>query len=280
MSEQNARIRLLLVDDERDFLNSTSRALERRGFDVGTAADAKAALRLIEERGFDVVVLDVLMPGMPGDELFRRIKELRPGLPVIMLTGHGTVQQAFQISREGVFEYLGKPCEVDELARVARAAAGGAAAAPAQTAAGEAGEVRLLIVDDETELLESLGATLRRRGMRVATAASAAQALERLNDRLFDVVVLDVKMPGMDGIELLGRIKAAQPAAEVILLTGHPTAATGVQGIRGGAFDYLTKPYDTEELAGRIREACASARARHAEARKREVDDLLQGRPE
>jgi len=280
MIQESAKLRLLLVDDERDFLESTSRALSRRGFEVGTAADASAALRLLEERDFDVAVLDVLMPGMPGDELFRRIRALRPALPVIMLTGHGTVQQAFRISREGVAEYLGKPCDVEDLARAAREAAAGRPSPPRQPAPAEEAQIRLLIVDDESELLESLGSALSRRGMRVATAASAAQALERLDERLLDVVVLDVRMPGMDGIELLGRIKASQPDAEVILLTGHPSVATGVDGMRRGAFDYLTKPYEIEELTRRIHEAAASARAARERARGRRVDELLRGRPE
>lgn len=280
MSEARPRLRLLLVDDEQDFLDSTSRALARRGFDVGTAADAASALGLLREREFDVAVLDVLMPGMAGDELFRRIKGMYPDLPVIMLTGHGTVQQAFEISREGVVEYLAKPCEMEVLARLARAAAGGEAAEPDEPLVPDDGQARLLVVDDEVEFLRGISAALRRRGMWVTVASSAARALELVGERLFDVVVLDVKLPGTDGIELLDCIKSAQPSAEVILLTGHPSLATGVEGMRGGAFDCVTKPCDTDDLARRIRAAWASARAKREQDRRWQVDDLLKRRPD
>jgi DNA-binding NtrC family response regulator len=122
MAETKKSMKILLVDDEKDFLKSTSKALDRRGFEVKTAENANDALNLLEGESFDVAVLDVRMPGMPGDQLFREIKRKRPGLPMIILTGHGTIQQAFNTSREGIFDYLIKPCDVDKLAEVVRQA--------------------------------------------------------------------------------------------------------------------------------------------------------------
>lgn len=273
-------IRLLLVDDEVEFLESTSRALTRRGINVETAADADAAMALLQRQEFDVAVLDVLMPGMTGDDLFRWIKRAHPDLPVIMLTGHGTVQQAFQVSREGVFDYLTKPCDVEQVARVAREAASGRSAHSAAADLAADDEVRLLIVDDEVEFLGSLSKALERRGMRVSTAANCDETLVLLEHRIFDVALLDVKLPDIDGIDLLHRVKEAQPTTEVILLTGHPTVETGVEGIRCGAFNFLTKPCDTEFLARKIREAYASVRTKRKAARRKGVEDLLKGRSE
>lgn len=254
MSE-GKKIRMLLVDDEEEFLDATSRALERRGFKVDGAADAEMALRLIQVMGFDVAVLDVKLPGLSGVELFRRIRARWPWLPVILLTGHGTVGEAFTTSREGVVEYLTKPCSVDVLARIAREAVERAGADPAVEEDAEEDRIRVLLVDDDVELLQSLSRVLGRRNMDVTTAEDGVRALAALEERFHDVVVLDVKMPGMDGLEVLRRIKERSGLTEVLLLTGHPSVPNAFEGVRAGAFDYLLKPHSVDDLARMIRAA-------------------------
>jgi DNA-binding NtrC family response regulator len=268
---------LLLVDDEQEFLDGTSRALRRRGFDVQTACGAEEALELVQAMKFDVAVLDVKMPGMDGVELFRRLRARWPWMPVIMLTGHGTVQQAFETSREGVVEYLTKPCDVEVLAdtvrdAVALSSAGAAAVGHVQD------DIRVLFVDDDTDLLESLSKVMSRRGMKVSTATGGLEALEVLGRAFQDVVVLDVRMPGMDGLEALGRIKRASPTTEVLLLTGHPTTYNAFVGVREGAFDYLVKPYGVDDLWAMIRAAYRHGRLRQEAAEKEGVERVLEGK--
>ncbi len=116
----------------------------------------------------------------------------------------------------------------------------------------------VLLVDDEAPFLETLRKRLTRRGLRVDTAcdgAAALAALERIKD--LDVVVLDVKMPGLSGLEVLQRIKAVRPLVEVVLLTGHATLEGAVDGMRLGAFDYLMKPCEMDDLLAKIFEAKA-----------------------
>lgn len=282
MEKHQDKITLLLVDDEVEFLESTARALERRGFKVSKAQDGSTALALIEQTPFDVAVLDVKMPGIPGDELFREIKRCRPTVPVIMLTGHGSVQQAFQTSKEGVFEYLTKPCDMEKLAETAHRAANARTTGPTrpQPDGAEKQEIRLLIVDDEEELLDSLLVALKRRGMQVSTAEGGVEALQLMEERVFDVVLLDVKMPGIDGVNLLRLIKDAYPLTEVILLTGHPSVTTAVNGMKEGAFDYITKPQDMEVLVKKVRLACDRSRSRTETARKKQIDQILERQPE
>ena len=117
--------------------------------------------------------------------------------------------------------------------------------------------VRLLLVDDEQQFVSSLGKVLRGRGFAVTTAGDGVAALETLRgDNGFDVVVLDVKMPGMDGIAVLKTIKQLWPQTQVIMLTGHATLQSGIEAVREGAFDYLMKPCDIEDIIAKIREAC------------------------
>jgi DNA-binding NtrC family response regulator len=125
MKTTDEPVSLLLVDDELDFLAAVKKALSSRGFDVETAENGDRAVERLRQYRPDVVVLDVKMPGIDGVQLFRRIHLVYPEVPVILLTGHGTVKQAFETSKEGVFEYLTKPCDVDELAFVVRQAARG-----------------------------------------------------------------------------------------------------------------------------------------------------------
>ena len=127
--------------------------------------------------------------------------------------------------------------------------------------------IRLLLVDDEDDFRRTVAKRLMKRGIDVKQAASGEECLEILKNDPVDVVVLDVKMPGMDGIETLHRIKKNHPEIEVIMLTGHATTQDGVDGIKTGAFDYLSKPIELEHLLGKIRQA-HEKRVREGEKQK------------
>jgi two-component system OmpR family response regulator len=118
-------------------------------------------------------------------------------------------------------------------------------------------DLRLLLVDDEVEFLEPMKARIERRGIACATAASGAEALAILGASPVDCAVVDVKMPEMDGLELLRRLRRLHPEVPVILLTGHASSELGVQGMELGAFEYLLKPVELDELLDTIRRAAA-----------------------
>ena len=131
---------------------------------------------------------------------------------------------------------------------------------------------RILLVDDEKDFIEMLAMRLIETGEQVSTAYSGQACLETLAREPVDVVILDIKMPGMDGIQVLREIKRMFPLVEVILLTGHGTTDTAVQGMKLGAFDYLLKPADYEELEAKLQGARKKKdeqeeRIRQAEAR-------------
>jgi two-component system response regulator HydG len=117
-------------------------------------------------------------------------------------------------------------------------------------------KVRVLLVDDEESFAVNLSRLLQNRNFEVVTAFDGLQALGAVRSPgAFDVAVLDVQMPGMDGMATLKAIKEHAPQTEVIMLTGHATLKSGIQAIREGAFDYLMKPCDIEDLTSKIREA-------------------------
>ncbi len=114
----------------------------------------------------------------------------------------------------------------------------------------------ILVVDDEEDFVETLVNRLKKRTIDAVGVLSGEDALELLGKREFDVVILDIKMPGgMDGIETLKEIKKIQPLAEVILLTGHASVESSIEGMRLGAFDYVLKPIKLEELFPKVAQA-------------------------
>jgi DNA-binding NtrC family response regulator len=115
--------------------------------------------------------------------------------------------------------------------------------------------LRILTCDDEVDFVETLVKRLARRGMAATGVNSGPDALAALDREEFDVVVLDVKMPGMNGIETLQEIKKRHPLVEVVMLTGHASVESGVQGMGLGAFDYLMKPVDFDDLVEMVRRA-------------------------
>ena len=116
---------------------------------------------------------------------------------------------------------------------------------------------KVLLVDDEPEFLEVLSERMRARDIEVTTAATAQEALEKVGNDNFDAIILDLMMPGMDGIDALKAIKDKIPEAQIILLTGHATVEKGVEAMKLGATDFLEKPADLNELTEKIKQAQA-----------------------
>jgi DNA-binding NtrC family response regulator len=116
--------RILLVDDEKDFLSVMSERMTNRGMDVTTAESAQEALRQVESGSFDAIVLDLMMPGVDGIETLKAIKQTRPELQVILLSGHATLEKGIEAMKLGALDFVEKPANIDELtARIKKAKA-------------------------------------------------------------------------------------------------------------------------------------------------------------
>ncbi|MBP8645040.1 MAG: response regulator [Syntrophobacteraceae bacterium] len=114
---------------------------------------------------------------------------------------------------------------------------------------------RVLVVDDEPDFLETIVKRLLKRKVSATGVDSGLKALDLLEKEAFDVVILDVRMPGMDGIETLREMKKKNPLMEVIMLTGHASVEAGMQGMHLGAFDYVMKPAEIDDLIEKVRQA-------------------------
>ena len=129
----------------------------------------------------------------------------------------------------------------------------------------------LLIVDDEAIVRDSLSKWFHEEGYEVGSAESAAEALTRLAERRWDLALVDIKMPGTDGIELQRRMQEIDPEMAVIIMTGYASVETAVQALKNGAYDYVTKPFDPDDIAHTVSNALAHQRARQENVRLRET---------
>mgnify|MGYP006306191247 FL=1 len=135
---------------------------------------------------------------------------------------------------------------------------------------------RVLVVDDEEDFLETLVNRLNKRNINTIGVQSGEDALALMEEKLFDVVILDIKMPGgMDGIETLREIRKVRPLTEVILLTGHGSMETSIEGMKLGAFDYLLKPVKLEDLLVKLAEAFEKKDTQDQKIRSAKIQELL-----
>jgi DNA-binding NtrC family response regulator len=135
---------------------------------------------------------------------------------------------------------------------------------------------RILVVDDEVDFLETIVKRLNKRKLDATGVTSGEEAIQALKETLYDVVLLDIKMPGgMDGIETLREIKRLQPLVEVLLLTGHASVETSIEGMKLGAFDYLLKPMKFEDLLTKMAQAFEKKAGQDSKIRNAKIQELI-----
>lgn len=137
---------------------------------------------------------------------------------------------------------------------------------------------KVLIIDDEPEFTEALAERMKNRGMDVSTSSSAIEGLKNVEDKSFDVVVLDLQMPEMDGIETLKALKKKRPELQVILLTGHATVEKGIEAMKLGAMDLLEKPADLATLTEKIKKAQAKKIILVEKKAEERIKDIMETR--
>ena len=135
--------------------------------------------------------------------------------------------------------------------------------------------IHLLLVDDEERFLTTTKTLLEKRGVTTFIASSGVDALKVMGEHRIDVVVLDVKMPGVDGVEVLRHTKQKHPLIEVIMLTGHASVESAVEGLKLGAFDYVTKPCEISDLMEKVNEAYARKHAMEEKIQKAKIEKII-----
>jgi DNA-binding response OmpR family regulator len=241
---------VLIVDDDRVIREQLMKELKREFFEVFLAADGKTALETVTQEEIGIVILDIKLPDIDGLEVLTKIKEKKPDCEVIVITGFGAQEIAIQSLRRGAIDYIEKPIEMDELS---------VALGRAQEKLAEREELsyknRLLLIDDEKGIVKRLKKVLEKEGYEVVGACSGEDGLNIIENNKVDVVITDIRMDDMDGIEVLQRAKRLYQDIEGIMVTGFTDQELAIRSLRAGAIDYITKPVNLDHLLFAVRKA-------------------------
>lgn len=226
---------VLVVDDEVDICQNLADILADQDYDVDIAENGAAALALAAAKPYDVALLDLRMPGMDGLSLYRQLRKVRPEVVAIIVTAYasdGTMREAIG---SGAWQVLPKPVDLLRLL----------------TLVGDAVRQPLvLVVDDDMALCDNLWELFRDWNLRVCVANTKEEALGRVRDREYEVVLVDLKLPGGDGRDIIESIRTLQPDSHSILITAYAESLLEPDGgpPRTPPDAICKKPFDLQML--------------------------------
>ena len=230
----NDKMTILVVDDNQDLLETFAMILKRRGYDVQTAVDGLSAVNKFKEQNFDVTLMDIVMPEMNGVDAFKKIKEIQPEAPIILMTAYSDEELIQNARNEGVCQIIHKPIRIDQLIELINETAG---------------SQPILVVDDDADICETLTKILELQGYNVLTAGSGEEAVSMSKRKTCQIAFIDVKLPNIDGLETLLRLKEINPDILVIMMTGFRNEVKEAldKAEAASAITCLYKPFDPIE---------------------------------
>jgi len=231
-------IRVFIVDDDRDLAESLSMALEGSGCEVELAYSGEEAIEAFRKKDFDIAFMDVKLPGLNGVESFLEIKKIKPGIKVVMMTGYSVEQLLEQALDNGAWGILHKPIDMHKLLEMLK----------------KVGEQGILIVDDDQDFVASIQDFLTGCGYRVFVASNGEEAIQRVHANSIDILILDLRMPVLNGLETCLKLKKEGYAIPTIIVTAFADEEKTVLNDRciKPANELLRKPFDPKELLAAI----------------------------
>ena len=251
---------VLVVDDDADVRSTVAEYLTAHGFHVDEAANGLEALLKVKRHRPRTVILDLAMPRLGGMETLRYIRAFDATIGVVIITGAADAEVHRQAREFGHVTVLSKPLDLPDLVRILQGGDSGTAPAPEAAAAahGAAPRACVLIVDDDEGIRAVLEELLTLKGFETLTAADAVEAVRVLGERVPSVILLDIEMPGLSGLDALPTMIALAPTAAVIMVSGNSDVEIAKQTLARGAFDYVIKPLDVVYLMRSIDTALAA----------------------
>ncbi|MBI5512958.1 MAG: response regulator [Deltaproteobacteria bacterium] len=235
--------RVLVVDDEPNVVETISAVLRRKGHRVSNAADGAEALAQVQAERFDLVLMDVRMPGMDGVSALQQMRALPDPPRVVLMTAWSAPHLLEQACQAGAVDVIPKPLDLPRLLGLIE----------------DQGHRRtILVVDDDRAFLRSLSRALEAQQLAVHTATTAEEALTQLTSARVrpDVVLLDLRLPGMSGADALVAIKKLDLGIAVVLVSAYEIAMD--HKLRGDAVAVLQKPFEMDRLLRTIDEVTSA----------------------
>ncbi len=241
------RLKVFVVDDDRDVAEGIGFSLELAGHDVTFAYSGEEAVNKFADIECDVTLMDVRMPGMNGVEALSGLLDIRPDAKVVMITAYGSdgiLSQALEVGARAVLQ---KPVSSRELVKTFRDI----------QAAGV-----ILLADDDPDFAAGVEAILVSEGYAVFTAKNGQEAIDRFGDEEIDVLLLDIRMPGLGGLEVCAGLKRLGHSPPTIVVTGYSVEESGAiqELLRSSASECLVKPIASDDLLLAISQAIGDAR--------------------
>ncbi|MBN1898214.1 MAG: response regulator [Spirochaetes bacterium] len=231
---------ILVVDDEESVRITLSEILRLEGYSVATASSGLNAIDIIKVESFDAVILDIKMPKLNGVETFREIKKISPETIVVMMTAHAVDELIAEAIKEGACGIIYKPLDFDQIFAIFEK---------------NLNKTFILLVDDEEGIRETLSHFLKDMGYRVVKATSGKEAIAILDRKVPDVLILDVKMEDIDGVETLKKINKVIPGSQkmvTIMISGYDVNDKIKEAEKLGAKAFFPKPIDIKKLKASI----------------------------
>jgi DNA-binding NtrC family response regulator len=235
------RTRILVVDDDRRMVRTMHDILRLNGYDVVIAHSGDEAVEQAKLSPPDCVLMDLKMPGIDGVDALKAIRDVCPGMPVILMSAYASEEQVSEAKRHGAAAVLTKPIDIQQvlsfLSLLRR-------------------ETSIMVVDDDLSFSRTIRDILQAKGYRVVTEEDPAKVLGHMEQQYQLVVIVNLKLGKHDGLEVLRSVRARYPGKPVVLVTGYrqEMAASIEKGLQVGAYTCLYKPFATEELLGIIAE--------------------------
>jgi two-component system response regulator HydG len=238
---------ILVVDDNEDLLDTFAMILKRRGYCVETADNGVSAVDKFKEQSYDVTLMDIVMPKMNGVEAFHEIKKLQPEALIILMTAYSDEELLQMAKDEGIHRIINKPIRIDRLIDLINEAA---TSQP------------ILIIDDDDEICQTLAEILKSEGHEVLTAGSGEEAIALASEKTCQMAFIDVKLPNIDGLETLLRLKDINPDILTIMMTGFRNEVKDAldKAQAASAITCLYKPFDPAEAAKIVQRIARKAR--------------------
>lgn len=234
--------KILVVDDEMQIRELLRDALGMKGYEVTTVPSADQALARVFEEPFDLVLLDIKLAGESGISVLKKIRETQKKIPVVIYSGVITAELEKEARTAGANEVLSKDIGimqlVEQIGRIVKAKN----RIFQEPSKGK--ERSILIVDDETEICNILRDFFKKRGCKTREAENGEKAVELARSETFSVALLDVNMPGMDGLDTLQKLLEINPKLGVVMVTGRQDDEKVKKAIELGAYSYILKPFD------------------------------------
>ncbi len=235
--------RVLLVEDDETARKQLARVVKKEGFEVMTAENGRIGLEVFNKELPEIVITDLKMPDIDGMEVVHTVKRISPNVQVILVTAFGEVENAIAAIREGVLDYVKKPVDLNQITLSL-----GRAREKINLFKKVSQFPYVLLADDEDMIRKRLSRVLEKEGWEVLAASDGREAVELFSQTKIDVVLLDIKMPKMDGLAALHEMRNINNDFEAIILTGYGDESSAIQAMRDGAMNFLKKPIDLDQM--------------------------------